>query len=393
MKIILFSFLISHFVIKQKVFGGICNKNNIKDPECIKETELWQAYQEAIIHPTTAVSTNTETPPKIQSITPGIAFRFEATAPGFQFVVSQGNLVPIWKRGKKFSESAVNDIDLTLEQIYNGYIKPATWMRTKICPVCLGKGATESNLINCPNCIGTGSLHNSHDHSCFSHVSNDHTHHFHQTLDVACNLCHGKGEILKPIHGHNCSICNGTGIVEEKISKKVIVPRGAPDEHLIFFKGSGNQNLETKPADMIVRVHVLDHDVFERDGDDLIIAVNISLKEALLGFNRTIKHLNSTPINIVHKEITVPLQEFTWAGFGMPIFVESCKDDENENDCGNEAKVKEEVVDVDVETKTEKEKVVEFGNLVMRVHVVLPETLKKHQSAAFRSALRDGDED
>jgi DnaJ-class molecular chaperone len=167
--------------------------------------------------------------------------------------------------------------------------------------------------------------------------------------------------------------------VDEFLIKEVVVPRGAQEKHLIFFEGAGNENLDIKAADMIVRIHILDHQVFTRDGDDLLIAVNISLKEALFGFNRTITHLNGTSIDIIHDDITSPGQEFTWEGMGMPIISEESEDvggrSSGKDDGKNDGNGKDDGSSVD------------FGNLIMSVHVVLPERLKDHQTQAFRSAL------
>ena len=153
--------------------------------------------------------------------------------------------------------------------------------------------------------------------------------------------------------------------MDEFTFRDIVVPRGAEDGHLIFLQGVGNENLVTTAGDLIVRVNVLKNDIFDRDENDLIIKVNITLKEALLGFNRTIVHLNGTKITIVHQEITVPGEEFVWDGMGMPKLPKLEEKEKEKDENSN----------------------MEFGRLIMRVNVVLPERLKEHQSQAFLSAL------
>jgi DnaJ-class molecular chaperone len=341
----------------------------MSNDEILSDNELlFEAYQRHNDVDTEA----TEDSSLVAAVASGSSFRMKANIPhSCQFHVQHGNLIPFWKRDKKFAESVVNDINITLEQAWSGYTKPAQWARTKVCPICNGRGAIPNNLMPCPLCHGVGTSHASHDHSCFSHLSQDHSHHFHQTFDWECSLCHGKGEILRSPHGKNCSVCNGSGLVEEMMKEQVVVPRGVLNQFLIFFDKGGNGNLLTKAADMIVRINILEHDVFQREGDDLIVDVNITLKEALFGFNRTIKHLNGTEITIVQDEITTPLQTFTWNNMGMPKMSTQC--------LGGDPK------DCPPQLKED----LEFGNLVMKVHVLLPKSLKDHQQQAFRSALGD----
>jgi len=373
------------------------NSDNINcKQEEDEETQLFQSYQKTAKTATNPdpsphpLSTELNDAPAVDSLVPGASFRLEAEIDGVaHFHVRKGNLIPFWKRGKKFAESVVNDINITLENAYHGYTQDANWIRSKVCTVCNGRGATAEHLKPCQHCHGTGTLHASHDHSCFYSNQDDSNedssglhYHFTQTVDVSCPTCDGKGEVLRT-DGHQCHRCNGKGLIDEFIQKKVVVPRGAQDGHLIFFEGDGNENLETKAATIICRVHIIEHPMFTREGDDLMIAVNISLKEALLGFNRTITHLNGTSIEIIHDDITTPGQEFRWESMGMPIITQEDfhGDAEKNNDSNDDDSNDDDSNDDDSNDS------VAFGNLVMSVHVVLPERLKDHQTQAFRSAL------
>ena len=325
---------------------------------------------------------------RMRNMTPGPAYAYKAKVAGqVEFTLTQGNLQPFWKRGKKMAESAVNDIDITLEQAYNGYAQMAHWFRTRICPVCAGRGALPPDLKPCSHCHGTGVLHASHTlslspeerrtchHHDHHHDHHDHHHYqsqtFHQGLDVQCPICKGRGEELIAGRSH-CSRCNGSGIIDEFVVRNVTVPRGVPDGHLIFFEKQGNENLEIAPGDMIVRVNVKDHEVFERvDNDNLLVGINITLREALLGFKRNVTHLNGTIITVLHDDVTTPGQEFSWKDLGMPKIRKGC--------------ISGDVDDCKADNKPHK-----FGKLIVRVHVNLPSSLKAHQSAAFSSVLGDG---
>ena len=361
------------------------------DSKCHADNELFQAYQTKVNNNTTPHSKVSATEPhnSTHPLSADAAFRLEINAEQLTFHLQQGNMVPFWKRGKKTAESVVNDINITLSEVYNGYSKAASWVSTRICSVCQGRGAEPHHLTTCSTCHGTGVIHAAHDHSCFSSQDTDgrHPHHVHSQWDTRCSTCQGKGEVLKT-DGHHCSHCNGTGVVEEFISRTITVPRGAQDGHLIFLKGAGNENNLVKAGDLIVRVNVLEHAVFVREDNNLVVGLNITLKEALLGFNRTFAHLNGTNITIVHSDITTPEREFVWVGLGLPIELEEEEHSEARETQQREGKEKgKEKENKDRPAGAEKNEVQMFGDLVMRVNVVLPERLQKHQSEAFQSAL------
>ena len=76
----------------------------------------------------------------IKALLPNSSFRLEIGSDQVHFHVQRGNILPFWKQGKKMAESVVNDINITLTDVYNGYTKPANWIRTKVCPICQGRG-------------------------------------------------------------------------------------------------------------------------------------------------------------------------------------------------------------------------------------------------------------
>lgn len=63
------------------------------------------------------------------------------------------------------------------------------------------------------------------------------------------------------------------------------------------------------------------HKLFERKGDDLKMRMTINLKEALLGFKRTIKHLDDHEVTIDREDkITKPGLMERFKGEGMPVY-------------------------------------------------------------------------
>merc|ERR1712072_531855 len=60
------------------------------------------------------------------------------------------------------------------------------------------------------------------------------------------------------------------------------------------------------PGDIVVTLKQKPHDRFERTGDDLRTSLTITLKEALLGFKRTIAHLDDHTVVLSRSEPTMP---------------------------------------------------------------------------------------
>mmetsp|Transcript_26062 Transcript_26062/g.52256 ORF Transcript_26062/g.52256 Transcript_26062/m.52256 type:complete len:145 (-) Transcript_26062:129-563(-) len=73
------------------------------------------------------------------------------------------------------------------------------------------------------------------------------------------------------------------------------------------------------PGDVKVSLRMINHDHFKRKGRDLHTTLHISLREALLGFSREIRHLDGHIVTIERlKAITVPGQQLRVVGEGMP---------------------------------------------------------------------------
>merc|ERR1719181_125449 len=73
------------------------------------------------------------------------------------------------------------------------------------------------------------------------------------------------------------------------------------------------------PGDVIMRLGQKKHRLFNRDGNDLKMEMTITLKEALLGFTKTITHMDEHTVEISRKRITKPFFVKTIKGEGMPI--------------------------------------------------------------------------
>ena len=92
------------------------------------------------------------------------------------------------------------------------------------------------------------------------------------------------------------SIINNRKITEKK-KIDVVVPPGIKDSDVIVMKDSGNQISPRQTGDVKICVNTKEHQRFSRYGLDIIHKKDISLKEALCGFEFDIEHLNKRVIN------------------------------------------------------------------------------------------------
>ena len=70
---------------------------------------------------------------------------------------------------------------------------------------------------------------------------------------------------------------------------------------------------------MRVRLKAAKHAVFTRNGTDLQMEMKISLREALLGFEKSIRHLDGHPVSIRQGTISSHGQVLTLKDEGMPV--------------------------------------------------------------------------
>jgi molecular chaperone DnaJ len=169
-------------------------------------------------------------------------------------------------------------VKLTLEEIAKGVEKKIKVNKYISCQTCTGTGARGgSSFSTCSTCRGTG--HVSRVTSTFLGQM--------QTTSV-CPNCGGEGQIITD----KCTDCAGNGVIkgEEVITMKI--PAGVGEGMQLSMNGKGNSAARGGiPGDLIIQIEELEHDLFERDGNNLLYEHFISFSEAALGSNAEIPTL------------------------------------------------------------------------------------------------------
>lgn len=158
------------------------------------------------------------------------------------------------------------DMEITLEEAAQGIEREITYRRPVECGHCSGSGAEPgSKTVTCPTCRGRGEVTATRG---FFNVRQ------------ACPTCQGSGQkIEKP-----CKKCNGQGRVVDQSKLKVRVPAGVDTGMKLKSAGNGEAGSHGAPSgDLYIFLNVRDHELFQREEDDLHCEIPIKFTLAALG--------------------------------------------------------------------------------------------------------------
>ena len=158
------------------------------------------------------------------------------------------------------------NLDITLEQAAHGFdttIRVPSW---DSCEVCHGSGAKQGTQpTTCPTCGGHGQVRMQQ--GFFS-------------IQQTCPKCHGTGKVIP----EPCVTCAGAGRIKRNKTLEVKIPAGIDDGMRIRSSGNGEPGMNGgPPGDLYVEIHIKQHPVFQREGDDLHCEIPISFAKAALG--------------------------------------------------------------------------------------------------------------
>ncbi|KAF3793280.1 DnaJ protein [Nymphaea thermarum] len=124
-----------------------------------------------------------------------------------------------------------------------------------------------------------------------------------------------------------CEKCPNVKYEREGYFVTVDIEKGMQDGQEIVFYEDGEPIIDGEVGDLKFRIQTAPHDHFRREGDDLHMTVTITLVQALVGFQKTIMHLDEHPVDIGTKGITRPKEVRRFKGEGMPLYMSSKKGD------------------------------------------------------------------
>tara|TARA_B100000676_G_C18004657_1_gene803004 strand:- start:181 stop:1302 length:1122 start_codon:yes stop_codon:yes gene_type:complete len=173
------------------------------------------------------------------------------------------------------------ELRLSLEEAAFG-IEKSLKIRTKdVCDNCDGSGSNPgSQPVSCSACNGVGQVRAQQGFF---------------TIQQTCPTCAGKGTIIS----NPCSKCYGSGAVNVDKEISVSIPAGVDSGDRIRLAGKGEAGInQGPPGDLFIRVSLIKHSIFKRDGSNLYCEVPLSFSEAALGAEIEIPTLSNNKVSI-----------------------------------------------------------------------------------------------
>jgi molecular chaperone DnaJ len=158
------------------------------------------------------------------------------------------------------------NLEVSLEQAARGTETKIRIPAMEECETCDGSGAKPGTKAQtCSTCNGTGAVRLSQ--GFFS-------------IQQTCPTCQGTGKTI----ANPCTTCHGAGRVKKHKTLSVKIPAGVDEGDRIRLTGEGESGSNGgPPGDLYVVIHLQEHSVFQRDGDDLHCQMPVSFTLAALG--------------------------------------------------------------------------------------------------------------
>ena len=158
------------------------------------------------------------------------------------------------------------DLEITLEDAYNGKEVDLRIDTTVSCEPCGGSGAKAgTSARSCTQCGGRGQVRANQGFF---------------VVERTCPTCRGAGEVI----ADPCEQCRGEGRLEKQKSLNVRIPAGVDEGTRIRLSGEGEACVRGGPnGDLYIFIHLARHPIFQRDGTTLFARCPVSFTTAALG--------------------------------------------------------------------------------------------------------------
>ena len=169
------------------------------------------------------------------------------------------------QRASRGSDLRYN-LNISLADAYKGKKTIINVPSAVTCDACSGIGSEGGvEATNCPTCAGIGKVRAQQGFF---------------TVERTCPTCAGKGKIIK----NPCKNCLGQGRVEKERKLNVTIPAGVETGTRIRLANEGEAGLRGGPnGDLYIFIEVSNHQIFEREAQNLFCRIPISMTTAALG--------------------------------------------------------------------------------------------------------------
>ncbi len=213
------------------------------------------------------------------------------------------------------------DMNVSLEEAYSGLQKDITINVPVSCSKCDGSGAAGgSKPSTCGTCGGSGRVRAQQ--GFFA-------------VERTCHACQGMGQVISD----PCRQCGGDGRVQQSKVLSVSIPAGVDTGTRIRLSGKGEAGVRGgAPGDLYIFVAVNSHQIFIRDGSNIMTKIPVPMTVAALGGSIDVPTVEGKMARLTIEAGTQPGRRFRMRGKGMPVLRRNANGDQ--------------IVEIQVETPT-----------------------------------------
>lgn len=193
------------------------------------------------------------------------------------------------------------NLAISLEDAASGKEVKIEIPRNESCSECSGSGAARgSTPTQCDMCGGMGQVRRTQ--GFFSVAS-------------TCPKCNGGGQFIK----NPCNTCRGSGVREKRRTLHIKIPAGVESGSRLKVSGEGEAGPNGGPqGDLYVITQIRQSELFERQGNDLIVQANIPITTGILGGSIDVPTIDGKKARMKIPAKTESGQLFRLKGKGMP---------------------------------------------------------------------------
>ncbi len=205
------------------------------------------------------------------------------------------------RRGPARGSDLRFNMEISLEDAYNGKTDQITIPTSVSCEPCSGSGAEPgSSPEACSTCGGAGKVRANQGFFM---------------VERTCPSCQGNGQIIT----NPCKVCRGAGKVQKEKTLQVKIPKGVEEGTRIRLSGEGEAGANGAPSgDLYIFLTIKPHVLFKRDADLLFCQVPIPMATATLGGNIEVPTIEGKRARIKIPAGTQSGRQFRLKGKGMP---------------------------------------------------------------------------
>jgi molecular chaperone DnaJ len=192
-------------------------------------------------------------------------------------------------------------MEVRFEEAVFGVEKEIEIPREEKCKACNGTRIEPGyQPVTCRYCGGRGQVRQTHGFF---------------TINRSCEHCNGDGYLIKD----PCKACKGRGSIRTKKKLKIKIPPGVETGTRLKVRGEGMHGFgATVPGDLYIVLDVKEHTLFDREGDDLIVRVDVTFPLLCLGGEISVPTVEGNQTEIKVPPGTQPGKLFRIKGLGVP---------------------------------------------------------------------------